>query len=191
MKLLFSLVSILVFLSGSPQKIQTPSVCISAEEMKLYSLIMEYRKSKNLKSIPLSAKLTLVAQTHTRDLNNEYQFDQNNKCNPHSWSAKGKWTACCYTADHKQAKCMWDKPTEIADYKSPGYEIAYYSSGGVNAQDGLDGWKLSPPHNEMITNSGIWKKVEWNAVGISLYKEYGVVWFGNLTDPTSPELCQQ
>ena len=189
MKLLFSLVSILVFLSGSPQKIQAPSICISAEESKLYALIMEYRKSKNLKSIPLSSKLTQVAQAHTHDLNSEYEFDQNNKCNPHSWSKKGKWSACCYTADHKQAKCMWDKPTEIANYKSPGYEIAYYSSSGANALEGLNGWKLSPSHNEMITNSGIWKKVEWNAIGISLYKEYGVVWFGNAPDNTTPEQC--
>jgi len=85
---------------------------------------------------------------------------------------------------------MWDKPAEIANYKSSGYEIAYYSSGGVTAEEGLNGWKLSPSHNEMITNTGIWKKVEWNAIGISLYKEYGVVWFGNLTDATTPDVCQ-
>ena len=61
-------------------------VCLSSEEQKLYQLIMEYRKSKGLEAIPLSAKLTLVAQTHARDLSENYTFDPDNTCNPHSWS---------------------------------------------------------------------------------------------------------
>ena len=84
---------------------------------------------------------------------------------------------------------MWDKPKEIAGYNSPGYEIAYYSSLGATATEGLDGWKLSPAHNPLIINEGIWEKVEWKGIGISLYKEYGVVWFGNLEDLAKPELC--
>jgi uncharacterized protein YkwD len=165
------------------------AVCLSPEEMKLYNLMMEYRKSKGLPSIPLSAKLSQVAQTHARDLVENYKFDVNNKCNPHSWSKKGKWTSCCYTPDHKQAQCMWDKPKEIAGYPSFGYEIAYYSSDGVTAQEGLDGWKASPGHNPLIINSEIWSKVTWNAVGIGLYKEYGMVWFGEVADETPLTVC--
>ena len=78
-------------------------VCLSSEEQKLYDLLMEYRKSKGLESIPLSARLTLVAQTHAHDLTDNYTFDYDNKCNPHSWSKKGNWSACCYTNDHKEA----------------------------------------------------------------------------------------
>ena len=168
---------------------KTEGICINSEEKKLYDLIMEYRKSKGLKPIPFSAKLTLVAQTHAHDLADNYKFDPENKCNPHSWSKKGEWNSCCYTSDHRQAKCMWDKPKEIAGYNSAGYEIAYYSSLGANAQEGLDGWKISPGHNPLIVNEGTWKKVEWKAIGIGIYKEYGVVWFGALEDEAIPSSC--
>ncbi len=158
------------------------TICLSKEEQLLYSLIMDYRKEKGLPPIPVSAKLTKVAKAHAVDLVNQYDFSPSNKCNPHTWSKKGKWSACCYTADHKQAKCMWDKPAEIAGYTGHGYEIAYYSSAGASAKEGLDGWKVSPGHNPLIVNSGIWEKVKWNAIGIALHGEYGLVWFGEIED---------
>jgi hypothetical protein len=166
------------------------TVCLTNEEQKLYQLITEYRKSKGLTPIPLSAKLTLVAQTHAHDLTDHYIFDFENKCNPHSWSKKGKWTSCCYTNDHKEAKCMWDKPREIAGYEGNGYEIAYYSTKGASAEEGLAGWKLSPGHNPLIINEGMWSKVEWKGIGIGIVGEYGVVWFGEAEDNGSLSTCQ-
>lgn len=152
-------------------------------------MMMTYRKSKGLPPIKLSARLTDVAQTHARDLAENYKFDPRNKCNPHSWSSKGKWSSCCYTSDHKKAQCMWDKPKEIAGYTSPGYEIAYYSSAGASAKEGLEGWKKSPSHNPLIVNEGMWSNVNWGAIGIGLYKEYGIVWFGELEDPGDINVC--
>ncbi len=166
------------------------AICLTAEEQKLYDLIMAYRKSKKLKPIPLSAKLTLVAKEHAKDLSEHYAFDQYNVCNPHSWSEKGNWTSCCYTADHKEADCMWSKPREIADYAGNGYEIAYYSSKGASAQEGIDGWKVSPGHNPLLINSGIWSKVSWGGIGIAIYKEYGLVWFGELADNDPIPKCK-
>jgi uncharacterized protein YkwD len=165
------------------------AVCLSSEEKKLYDLIMAYRKSKGLPSIELSGRLTQVAQTHAHDLADHYKFDPKNKCNPHSWSSKGKWSSCCYTSDHKKAQCMWDKPKEIAGYNSPGYEIAYYSSAGASAKEGLEGWKKSPSHNPLIVNEGMWSKVNWKAIGIGFYKEYGIVWFGEQDDEGDVDLC--
>jgi len=165
-------------------------ICLSEEEKKLYDLIMQYRKSKKLKSIPLSAKLTKTAQTHAHDLADNYVFEEGGKCNPHSWSDKGNWTSCCYTSDHKQSQCMWDKPKEIAGYNSPGYEIAYFSTAGASAAEGLEGWKKSPGHNPVIVNLGTWQKVEWKAIGIGMYKEYGVVWFGEIEDEEKPKNCK-
>ena len=159
-------------------------VCLSNQEFKLYHLIMDYRKNHKLEPIPVSAKLSRVARTHTQDLMANYAFSADNSCNPHSWSAKGSWTPCCYTADHKAAQCMWSKPKEIAEYTSAGYEIAYYSSDGASAQEGLQGWKLSPGHNTMIINQGIWSKVTWKAIGISIQGNYGIVWFGETEDPS-------
>src|SRR5690348_12571833 len=100
MKISLSLL-LLPFLFAAPKQLtfHSEEVCISAEEMKLYNLITEYRKSKKLKAIPLSLKLTQVAHAHTHDLSENYQFDVDNKCNPHSWSKHGKWSSCCYTPD--------------------------------------------------------------------------------------------
>lgn len=179
------LFSILSLFPVSPKESPTTNVCISAEEQKLYNIINDYRKKKKLDPIPFSAKLTKVAQVHAKDLADYYDFDPTNECNPHSWSQNGMWTSCCYTNDHKMAKCMWDKPKEIAGYDSPGYEIAYYSSAGANAEEGLLGWQKSPSHNPLLINSGMWKQVNWNAIGIGMYKEYAVVWFGQQKDDES------
>jgi hypothetical protein len=171
------------------QDVTVASTCLSSEEKKLYDLMMAYRRANGLPPISLSAKLTRVAQTHARDLADHYQFDPRNKCNPHTWSSKGEWSACCYTSDHKEAECMWKKPKEIAGYNSAGYEIAYYSSAGASAHEGLEGWKKSPSHNPLIVNEGIWNQVTWKAVGIGFHKEYGIVWFGEEEDPSPLQLC--
>ncbi|MDH4091842.1 MAG: CAP domain-containing protein [Cyclobacteriaceae bacterium] len=186
----FSLLILFIILVGFyPRPQPTDKICLSAEEKILYDLIMEYRKSKKLGTIPLSQSLTLVAQTHARDLSENYSFDPKNRCSPHSWSTKGNWTPCCYTNDHKQANCMWTKPKEIAGYAGNGFEIAYYSSLGANAKEGLDGWKISAGHNPLLINSGSWEKVKWKAIGIGVYKEYGLVWFGEDLDEKTPYFC--
>ncbi len=181
---LFLLVAFL-FTSNGRIVPEPAEICLSEEEEKLYKLIMVYRKSKNLPAIPFSAKLSQVAQIHVRDLVENYDFDPKNTCNPHSWSKNGDWSACCYTSDHKKASCMWDKPKEISGYEGPGFEIAYYSSNGANAQEGIDGWIKSPAHNPLLINLDTWKQVTWQAIGIGIYKEYGVVWFGMVKDDES------
>jgi len=165
------------------------TACLSAEEKKLYDLVMAYRDEHHLPAIPLSESLTYVAQSHARDLTEHYTFKPTNMCNPHSWSSKGSWKGCCYTNDHKKASCMWAKPGELTEYRGNGYEILYYSSSGANAQEGLDGWKISPGHNPLLINSGMWAKVTWKAIGIGIYKEYGMVWFGEEADPAIPDSC--
>jgi len=184
---MIKLASLLLFLS---LPCFSQEVCLTAEESKLYDLIMQYRKSKKLKAIPLSAALTKVAQAHVRDLSENYDVSDGNPCNPHSWSDKGVWSACCYTNDHKQASCMWSKPKEISGYAGNGYEIAYYSSAGATAFEGLEGWKKSPGHNPVIVNLGTWKDTEWKAIGVGIYGEYGVVWFGEVEDGGKIKECE-
>ena len=152
---------------------------LSEEEIKLYNLIMKYRKDYKLPTIPLSKSLTFVAQTHVKDL--VVNSPINNKCNLHSWSSEGIWTSCCYTDDHAKASCMWDKPSELTTYSGFGYEIAYSSSEVVTAEDALEGWKESPGHNAVIINQGPWGG-KWNAIGIGILEGYAVVWFGNEID---------
>ena len=179
-----------IIFSPTEAGLSNADVCLSAEEQKLFKIINQYRRSEKLEAIPYSTSLTLVAQLHAKDLAENYDFDPKGKCNPHSWSDNGDWGGCCYTNDHKQAKCMWDKPMEIAGYDSPGYEIAYFSSAGASADEGLSGWKKSPSHNPLIINEGMWEQAEWKAMGVGIYKEYAVVWFGQLEDDSIIKRCQ-
>lgn len=160
------------------------SQVLSVEENKLYNIIMEYRKEKRLPPIPLSISLTLVAQTHVKDLvSNKPDLGS---CNTHSWSANGPWKACCYTSDHSQASLMWSKPRELTPYNGNGYEIACVSSEFLNgfnitAEEAMEEWRESSEHNNVIINQGIWKE-KWNAIGIGILNGYAVVWFGNEID---------
>jgi len=157
--------------------------CLNDEEVKLYQLITEYRKSKGLPKIPLSTSLTVVAKAHVQDL--EHNDPSHGRCNLHSWSKKGLWSACCYTDNHAKAECMWNKPKELTSYKSAGYEIAV-GGGHVDAEIALDAWKKSPGHNQVIINRANWKKIKWNAIGIAVDERYSVVWFGEAADKAGP-----
>lgn len=160
---------------------------LSAEELKLYELVTAYRKANDLPEIPLSVSLTYVAQEHCKDLYLN-KPDLNKNCNTHSWSDKGRWSSCCYTPDHKQSACMWNKPREMTSYKADGFEIACGSSEAIydhfvmTADYALNSWKGSVHHNNVVLNKDIWKTVKWNAIGIGVYKGFAVIWFGQETD---------
>jgi uncharacterized protein YkwD len=86
---------------------------------------------------------------------------------------------------------MWEKPKEISGYESPGYEIVYWNSGTANAAKALEGWKKSPGHNMVMINSDMWKKVTWNAIGVGIYGNYAVAWFGEIEDDKgAPGKCE-
>ena len=174
---------------------QLPEICITETEIDLYKLINEYRAQKGLPEVKLSAQLSFVARTHAKD--QMENFKDGNRCNMHSWSNKGSWSSCCYTPDHKKAKCMWDKPRELTNYTSDGFEISFYSTYSYPspesfAQDILNGWKKSPAHNEVIINKSIWKDMKWQAIGIGIYGEYADVWFGTMVDVAGEPLpCEK
>lgn len=157
---------------------------ISKDEKKLYDIIMKYRQIKGLSSIPLSNSLTIVAQTHVKDLaDNKPDLGD---CNAHSWSDNGNWTPCCYTPDHAQAECMWNKPRELTTYKGNGYEIACgwnnsSSNFVMTPEYALKSWQGSSAHNAVIINDGVWK-TEWKAIGVGIYKGLAVTWFGHEED---------
>jgi uncharacterized protein YkwD len=184
----FALILILsVAINLSAQNQMAADTVISAEEVKLYDLIMAYRESKNLSPIPLSKSLTYVARTHCHDLA-IYKPDNGNGCNAHSWSEKGSWTGCCYTPDHKEANCMWNKPRELTRYEGNGYEIACgdsdptYSRFVMSADYALSAWQGSYHHNNVILNNDIWKDTKWNAIGVGIYQGFATVWFGEEID---------
>jgi hypothetical protein len=187
---------LLLFTSGSyAQKEvavkQLPEICLTQTELDLYKLINEYRAQKGLPEVKLSASLCFVARTHAKDQTEN--FKDGNRCNMHSWSKNAAWSSCCYTPDHKKAKCMWDKPRELTNYQADGFEISFYSSFPYStpeafAGDILNGWKKSPGHNDVIMNKNIWKSMKWQSIGIGIYGEYVNVWFGATEDSAGEPL---
>jgi uncharacterized protein YkwD len=152
----------------------------SAAERDLYRRIMEYRKANGLPMIDFSKSLTYVAKLHVRDLET-HTFAPG--YNSHSWSNDGPWTSVNYSPDHRNAKGMWDKPRELTRYVGSGFEIAYWSSAGATPSGALSSWKTSSGHNAVILNEGIWKSSQWKAIGIGVFGDYAVVWFGDMKDP--------
>jgi len=161
--------------------------CINSYEKEMLKIINQYRKSKNLPAVQLSAELTKVAKIHAHDLDTNHP--DTGVCNMHSWSDKGTWKNCCYTEDHKNSKLMWSKPGELTNYKSEGYEIAYKTSGNIVPSEVLTCWKKSTGHNNVITEKGTFNKIKWKAIGISAEGYYVLIWFGTEPDkePALPE----
>jgi hypothetical protein len=189
--LLFVLISLKAYTQKEIVVKQLPEICLTQTEVELFKLINEYRVEKGLPEVTLSSSLSFVARTHAKDQTEN--FKEGKRCNMHSWSNKGNWSACCYTPDHKKAKCMWDKPRELTNYQGDGFEISFfstydYSSPADFAKDILDGWKKSPGHNDVIMNKKIWKDMKWKAIGIGIYGEYANVWFGSVPDKAGEPL---
>ena len=153
--------------------------CASAEEVRLYNLISEYRRVHKLPVIPFSRSLSYVARVHAMDL--QFNRPDFGGCNPHSWSDKGKWKACCYTRDKNRQLCMNEKPREIAGYRYKGWEMVYSGGEEAHAGDAFDLWKGLGLTNDYLLNTGKWIK-PWKAIGIGFYGDYATVWFGEGDD---------
>ena len=159
--------------------IDTP---LSANETELVRLVNEYRQSLGLKPLNVSKSLTYVARTHTKDQILHFEYDLKDErglpANLHSWSKYGNWTPVMYTSDHKYANDMWNKPSQLTDYKGYGFEI---SAGGFFASEqgprsALELWKNSEGHNAVITGKKSWKDLK--VMGVSIHGNYSDIWFG-------------
>lgn len=150
---------------------------ISSDGQKLADLINQYRAENGLPAVPVSRSLTQVAEAHVKDSHNPRE----SQCNLHSWSPNGPWTACCYTADHAQAQCMWNKPREIAQFQGNGYEISAWGT-TLNPEQALSLWKGSPGHNDVILNKNTWAGMKWQSMGVAIDGEYAHVWFSDAAD---------
>lgn len=190
-KTLALLIFVLLFSSqiAISQSTNVKSVCINADEMKLASLINDYRTQNKLSEIPLSVSLTFVAKTHVADL-------QTNKpdtsiCNTASWSDKGTWTPCCFNSYVLKFECMWDKPKELTSYTYRGYELSYFEEGIVNVDDVFNLWKATNAAADMLLSQNNQSDKKWLAMGVGISENYVSVWFGQRTDPAGrPSKCE-
>jgi hypothetical protein len=136
---------------------------------------MRARASAGLPSIPRCRGLDIVAETHVADLQDG---NPSGACNMHSWQRSPKWSGCCYTGDHAQASCMWNKPRELSGYRGNGYEIAHGAWGAnVTPRGAVQGWLGSPGHRDVMLNAGQWGE-PWGAIGVGISGNYAVAWFG-------------
>ncbi len=165
---------------SEPVSEATDDFCISKDEKQLIQLINSYRRKKGLKSVPVSRAMSLVADKHVRELNDEI------KDLTHSW------VDCQYKSSNpKTYECMWNKPKEIAGYPDRGYECAFGQWGAsFSPEDVLKGWQDSKGHNQIIVNKGIWKDSDWKAIGVAIYGNYAVLWLGETKDTSErPPFC--
>ncbi|MFB2882294.1 CAP domain-containing protein [Floridanema aerugineum] len=158
-----------------------PGDGFESEETKLYNLINEYRAQNGLAPIAASKALSTVANRHVQDL------AENIGTLTHSWSDAP------YDPNNPSTyPAMWTAPQRFnTGYSGYGYENAFGGTGNyvATATDALQAWKNSPAHNAAILNQGIWQNLQWNALGVGIYKGYAVIWFGEQPDPTgTPEL---
>ncbi len=148
---------------------------LEPEEEKLYRLINEYRAQNRLPAIARSPALNLVANRHVRDLT------VNLRKLTHGWSN------CPYNAsDQTTYPCMWEAPKRLhTNYPGMSYENAHFKSGGATAESALSSWQDSTAHKAVILNQGVWHDYNWQAIGVGIYQDYAVIWFGKEADPGS------
>lgn len=169
----------------------TATGCLSPQEAELARLINEYRQANGLAPIPVSRSLTLVAQWHVIDLSEHNPASGTDSrgmtCNLHSWSnqGQGRWNPVCYTNDHAYKEGMWQKPSEVTGgvYTGYGFENAFWSSNAAQAETVFNAWKNQPTHNSLMINLGTWQNSNWQSLGVGIYNNYAVAWFGRDADP--------
>ena len=73
------------------------------------------REMRGLPRLECSEKLREIALTHAMDQMAHVKAGGSfGNCNLHTWFQKNEdYKDCCYTSDHANPKCMWEKPKEI------------------------------------------------------------------------------
>ncbi len=153
------------------------AVCLTEQERALGDALNAHRLAMGLRPVPFSLSLTEVAQAHAADL--ERHRPHQGACGLPSWSGGGGAVACCYTADHQQARCMWNKPRELTGYPGDGHELTFQGKSG----DALDVWLGDSAHRAVVDETGSWQGAAWQAMGIAVGPDTTHLWLGRETDP--------
>jgi hypothetical protein len=162
--------------------------CLNDEELQLFNLLNDLRKSRGLPALQLSKSLSYTAYQHVRDL--YINRPDTSGCNMHSWSDKGNWTPVCFPREQGKKKNVCDKPKELTMYPGQAHEILYWVNGTALPEEIFDQWRNTNQSSSLILNTGKWLKTNWKNMGISIYKGYSSMWLGEAIDPdTELKLC--
>lgn len=162
---------------------------ITQDEKILFNMINDMRRQNKLPSIPFSAELCKVANTHIADLIKTRPQDKG--CSLHSWSGSGKWTSCCNTKDVFGIQCMKSKPREITGYKGDGFELIYWSEGNADPAEAAALWKQVDASSDMILSRAKWSGYQWKALGVGIKEGYAILWLGDSISDNSPANADQ
>lgn len=141
----------------------------SADEQALFQIVNKYRSANGRPEIRLSQQLSIVANRHLLDLN------QNLNALTHSWSN------CAYDIkDEKTWPCVSGAPARLGTgYKGQGYETLYRTATGIAKPNlAIDEWRKNTLHNSIILNLGMFKDRAWDEVGVAIDEGYAALWFG-------------
>jgi hypothetical protein len=181
----------LLILSGIwlPAAGYSQETCISKEEGRLAEMINNLRKQNRLPEIALSTSLTVVAKLHVNDL--QSNRPDTSICSTASWSNKGNWTPCCFTALAPNFECIWGKPKELTSYNFRGYEIVHYEEGIIQVDSMFALWLKTPAVLDMILGRNTHNDKRWAAIGLAVGENYVSVWLGQRADAAGrPKPCE-
>jgi len=142
----------------------------------LEELINRERRSDGLRPLHCDANMRWVAYKHIEDAGEgaKENLAWGDECNLHSWLVK---SPCCYTSDHNNAECMWDKPRQLSGWDDrQGFEISAWRSGNdMSARKALDQWRGSSGHYDVIMSRGGWSNLK--TVGCDFRNHHAHCWF--------------
>jgi Cysteine-rich secretory protein family len=143
---------------------------LEPKEIRFYEMINYYRIDRGLPPIAQSPSLTLVANRHVRDLEENVGF------------LTPAWSNCAYDPGNQNTwQCMANAPQRLCTtYPGKGYEIALANAYKILPDTALAEFSRSNYYNASLLNP------EWNALGVGTYKGYLVLWFGKEPDALPP-----
>jgi len=161
--------------SDGPQNVGKSGECNELED-----LVNKERRGSGLRPLHCDPHMRWVANRHIDDAiegaKKNLAWPKERGCNAHSWLVK---FPCCYTGDHDNPDCMWDKPLELSGWDDrSGFEISVSSDSPDwtwTPAAALSQWKSSPLHYDVIMGRGIWSDLK--TVGCALRNQYGHCWF--------------
>jgi hypothetical protein len=148
---------------------------------EIIDLINDYRLENDLPIVPISTSLCTVAQAHVEDLAENKPYEAGEECSLQSWSEAAPAEACCYLVDNSNPECMWEKPQEMTEYPTYGYESV--AVGPLSPLDAVEHFKNVEAHVDLILERASWINVDWMAIGAAYQDGHATLWFGADPDP--------
>lgn len=145
---------------------------LESQEVILYEMVNAYRAQFGLPKILLSPSLTLVANRHVRDMEENVGF-----------SVRG-WSNCPYNPNKPMTMtCIWQAPQRLGTpYPGRAFELTYATAYKAVPEAALHNWQQMNQTRTVLLSLGN-AAGPWAALGVGIHKGYAVLWLGNYPDP--------